>query len=101
MAWRTSDVEEQRMRFVVAASRREKSLTELCAEFEISRPTGYGWVKRYQARGIAGMQEESRRPHHSPGRTAAGVEKRGVELRRGRPDWGGRRAGHVLWEEGV
>ena len=75
MAWRTRDVEEQRMRFVVAASRKEKSLTELCAEFEISRPTGYGWLQRYQARGIAGMQEESRRPHHSPARTAAGWVK--------------------------
>jgi len=82
MAWRMRDVEEQRMRFVVATSRREKSLTELCAEFEISRPTGYGWLKRYQARGIAGMQEASRRPHHSPARTAAGLEQRVVELRR-------------------
>src|SRR6202171_3709000 len=82
MAWRTSDGDEQRMRFVVAASRREKSLTELCAEFEISRPTGYGWLKRYQARGIAGMQEESRRPHHIPVRTAAAFGQRGGGMRR-------------------
>lgn len=101
MAWRTSDVEEQRMRFVVAASRREKSLSELCSEFEISRPTGYGWLKRYQERGIAGMQEESRRPHHSPARTAAGFEQRVVELRRRRPDWGARKIRHLLREEGI
>lgn len=101
MAWRTRDVEEQRMRFVVAASRKEKSLTELCAEFEISRPTGYGWLKRYQARGIAGMQEESRRPHHSPARTATGLEQRVVELRLRRPDWGARKIRHLLREEGI
>src|SRR5665811_2541498 len=45
MAWRTSNVQEQRMKFVVAASRKERSLTELCAEFDISRPTAYGWLK--------------------------------------------------------
>ena len=101
MAWRTRDVEEQRMRFVVAASRREKSLTELCAEFEISRPTAYGWLKRYQERGIAGMQEASRRPHHSPARTAVGLEQRVVELRRQRPDWGARKIRHLLREEGI
>ncbi len=38
MAWRTVDVEDQRVRFVVAASRGEKSFRELCAEFDISRP---------------------------------------------------------------
>src|SRR5271155_419205 len=97
----TRDVEEQRMRFVVAASRREKTLTELCAEFEISRPTGYGWLKRYQTRGITGMQEASRRPHHSPARTAAGLEQRGVELRGQRPGWGARKIRHLLGKEGI
>ena len=101
MAWRTRDVDEQRMRFVVAASRREKSMTELCAEFEISRPTGYGWLKRYQAGGMAGMQETSRRPHHSPASTAVGWEQRVVELRRQRPDWGARKIRHLLREEGI
>jgi len=101
MAWRTRDVEEQRMRFVVAASRQEKSLTELCAEFEISRPTAYCWLKRYQEHGISGMQEGSRRPHHSPGRTAAGFEQRVVELRRQRPDWGARKIQHLLRREGI
>jgi len=101
MAWRTSKVQEQRMRFVVAASRKERSLTELCAEFDISRPTGYSWRKRYQAYGMAGMQEESRRPHHSPARTAGEWEKRVVELRRERPDWGARKIQHLLREEGI
>src|SRR5258706_14253456 len=96
MAWRTRDVEEQRMRFVVAASRKEKSLTELCGEFEISRPTGYGWLKRYQAGGIAGLKEESRRPHHSPEGTPAEVEQREGALRQQRPDWGAGKVPHLL-----
>src|SRR5690349_13384382 len=86
MAWRTTKVAEQRMEFVVAASRKEKSFKELCKEFQISCRTGYTWWNRYKADGLGGMQERSRRPHHSPRRTKEETEKRVVELRRARPD---------------
>ncbi len=51
MAWKTMEVREQRVRFVVAALRREQSLSSLCREFEISRPTGQLWLERYRAGG--------------------------------------------------
>ena len=41
MAWRSMEIEDQRLRFVVAASEAGTNLSGLCAEFEISRPTGY------------------------------------------------------------
>ncbi len=101
MAWRTNNVQEQRVEFVVAASRKEKSLTELCAEFNISRPTGYNWLKRYRDNGIQGVQERSRRPNHSRQRTASGLEERAVALRQQRPDWGARKLQHLLQKEGI
>jgi transposase InsO family protein len=101
MAWGMVDVGEQRMRFVVRASRREKSMRELCAESEISRPTGYTWLRRYEAGGLAGVVQQSRRPHHSPGRTAADIEQRVVELRQKRPDWGARKLHWLLEKEGL
>jgi len=101
MTWRTTDVQEQRIEFVVAAHRKEKSLSELCAEFGISRPTGYQWLKRYQANGMRGIVEKSRRPHRSPRRTVAEWEERAVELRRERPDWGARKIQHLLEREGI
>lgn len=101
MTWRRTNVQEQRMEFVIAAHRKEKSMRELCAEFEISRPTGYQWLKRYRADGIRGVVEKSRRPHHSPGRTAATWEERAVALRRERPDWGARKIQHLLEREGI
>lgn len=85
------DVREQRVQFVVTAARREKPLATVCREFEISRPTGYLWLKRYEASGIAGIAEGSRRPHCSPERTAAELEARVVELRKQYPDWGARK----------
>jgi transposase InsO family protein len=101
MAWRTAKVKDQRIEFVVAYSRKEKSLMKLCQEFEISRPTGYRWWRRYQQGGVAGIEEQSRRPKHSPGRTAAAIERRVVELRQPRPDWGARKLQFLLERENV
>ncbi len=88
MAWGTVNVDEQRVRFVVSASRREKSMQQLWEEFQISRPTGYEWLPvGHQGGGIAGVVEKSRRPHHSPEKTPAEIEQRVIELRQQRPDW--------------
>ena len=101
MAWGMKDVAEQRVRFVVAASRGEKSMVSLCHEFEISRPTGYLWLKRYKEQGIAGLKENSRRPQHSPGKTKAPVEQQVVNLRKRWPDWGARKISQVLGQAGT
>lgn len=101
MAWKTMDVREQRVRFVVAAARKEKPMAKLCQEFEISRPTGYLWAKRYEEDGLAGIAERSRRPHHSPKRTGEKLEQQVVEARKQYPDWGARKLKVVLARENV
>jgi transposase InsO family protein len=73
----------------------------LCTEFGISRPTGYVWLKRYREQGVAGIEEQSRRPQHSPRQTAPPVEERIAQLRRLRPDWGARKLQHLLRGEGI
>ncbi len=40
----------------------------VCRRCGISRPTLRKWWRRYQVLGIAGLEEESRRPRHSPAR---------------------------------
>ena len=101
MAWQAMEVQEQRVKFVVAASRREKPLVALCAEFGISRPTGSLWIKRYREAGLAGICERSRRPRSSPGQTPWEREERVIALRLQYPDWGARKLGVVLGREGV
>ncbi len=101
MAWKTVDVEEQKVKFVVAATRQEKTFTALCHEFGISRPTGYLWRKRYQEAGLAGIAERSRRPQRSPARSNPELEQRVVELRRRYPDWGARKLQVLLAREQV
>lgn len=88
MPWRESRVLEQRIEFVVLAHQRAHSIKQLCSQFGISRETGYTWLKRYEAEGVRAMQEQSRRPKHSPGKTSSEIEAAVVELRKQRPDWG-------------
>jgi transposase len=101
MPWKTMDVQEQRVRFAVAASRRERPFVRLCEEFGISRPTGMLWVERYRQAGIAGLQERSRRPRSSPWQTAPELEEPVVELRHRYPDWGARKLQVLLRQRGV
>ncbi len=101
MAWKTMDVHEQRVRFVVAATQRARPFSALCAEYEISRPTGYLWWQRYRQQGVRGIAEQSRKPHHSPRRTDAAFERQVVLVRRRYPDWGARKLRVLLAREGL
>ena len=78
---------DQRVEFVIRAQQDGQSLSGLCAEFGISRPTGYVWLRRYREQGVAGIEEHSRRPANSPRRTADSMAQRIAQLRRQRPDW--------------
>lgn len=88
MAWRESSVVEERLRFVILASRKDRNMTGLCREFGISRQTGYTWLQRYAAGGSSQVVDRSRRPQHSPARTAGEIEQEVVALRQRWPDWG-------------
>lgn len=95
------DVREQRVRFVVEASQRLKPFSALCSEYEISRPTGYLWLRRYRDLGVEGIAEQSRKPHRSPRRTNVALEQQVVQLRLKYPDWGARKLQVLLAREGV
>lgn len=100
MPWEAKDVMELRIEFVLRAVRQEKPFSGLCAEFGISRPTGYLWVERYrQAGSVTALRERSRRPHGSPQKTADGVEEKVVALRR-RYGWGARKLQVLLSQQG-
>jgi len=100
MGWKTMDVRQKRVEFVVAATRGEKPFTQLCEEFGVSRPTGYLWWKRYRARGLEGIAEQTRRPHGSPTKTLEPVEQQVIALRRRYPDWGARKLAVLLQQSG-
>jgi transposase InsO family protein len=62
----------------------------IAAAMGVSRKCVKTWIDRYAAEGEAGLQDRSSRPHTSPRRTPAEVERRVVELRRCErrgPEW--------------
>src|SRR5260370_33422746 len=82
MPWSETCAMDERMRFVIAASEDEAVMREVCAEFGVSRQTGYKWLARYAAEGVEGLKDRSRAPL-SPGRmrdeavVGAGLGRRG------------------------
>src|SRR5215204_4839216 len=101
MPWRTESVMDQRVEFVLRARSEEISLSELCGEYQISRPTGYLWLNRYQEVGsVTGLVEHSRRPLHSPHRTSAEIEARVLAVR-DKTGWGGPKIADFLGPRGV
>ena len=54
----------------------------------VTRSCAYRWVSRYQRFGAAGLEELSRKPEHSPNRTAQSVIAELVELKRKYPLFG-------------
>ena len=63
-------------------------MAELCRRYGISGPTGYKWVDRFEASGVPGLQERSRRPHGCSHETAIEVTETILGLRRKHPYWG-------------
>jgi len=53
---------EQKERFINLAQRGYFTVSELCAEFRITRKTGHKWLGRYAAGGRAGLEERCRAP---------------------------------------
>lgn len=101
MPWKQSLVKDQRIEFVVRASRPGVNMSALCEEYDISRPTGYRWLSRYREVGsLVALEERSRRPRRSPRRTSAEIEASVAGLRLAY-DWGGKKIQHLLAQEGI
>lgn len=101
MSWLHTYPMEQKVAFITQAQRVVRGqMSLLCGQYGISRKTGYKWLKRYrQQGGLSALTEHSRRPRHSPRRTAGRLVDRILELRQ--PDgWGARKIAHLLWQKG-
>lgn len=99
MPWLERNTMSLRGEFVQLARLQRFSFAELCRRFGISRKTGYKWCRRHST--TANLGDQSRRPTHSPRRTATEIEGRVVDLRQQHPAWGARKLRKVLQTRGV
>ena len=78
---------DERLRFVARLLEGEK-MAPLCAEFGISRKTGYKIFDRYKDCGVVAFSDRSRRPYRQANRLPAPIEATIVRLKREYPGWG-------------
>lgn len=91
MPWRETSPMDQRTQFIADYLRGTLTVTELCQLYGISRKTAYKWIDRYLRQGPAGLEEQSRRPRHSPNETAPEIVTALIEARRRHPTWGAKK----------
>src|SRR4029453_3935565 len=87
MPWKECHVMDERLRFVARLLEGGK-MAPLCAEFGISRKTGYKILARYKDCGVTAFTDRSRRPYRQANRLPAPIEATIVRLKREYPGWG-------------
>ena len=88
MPWKETNVQEERMKFIVAWNTGDWKMADLCREFGISRKTGYKYLERYREVGIEGLKDGSHAAHHQPNKTRPLIVELIVEERERHPSWG-------------
>ncbi len=101
MPWKEVSPMSEKEFFVKQACQPDANITQLCADFGISRPTGYELLKRYKKEGKAGLQLRSRRPKTSPHKTPEEIEDAILLLRDKHPKWGGDKIRSYLMKQGL
>ena len=96
MPWKTSSVMEEKLRFVFEYERDEWTMSELCQRYGVSRETGYVWLRRYRARGVAGLLGRSRAAQRHANQTPEEIERLVLELRQAHMRWGPRKLKRIL-----
>ena len=87
---------EEKLRFVYEYERVEESMKALCNRFEISRETGYVWLRRFRQLGVEGLVELNRAPQRHPNQTAAAIEEAVLDFRQAHMTWGPRKLKRIL-----
>jgi putative transposase len=91
MPWPETSPMEERIDFVREFASGWFTMTELAAQYGISRKTGYKWVARHEDEGVLGLQDRSRRPHQHPQATDGERLATLIQLRKRHPHWGAKK----------
>jgi len=82
---------DERLKFVGEYVKQERSMSEICRAFGISRKTGYKLVSRYLGQGYIGLYDQSRAPYRQPHAVTEDVESAILVLREMHGRWGARK----------
>ena len=97
MPWKVTTTMEQKVEFICEWLTQKYTITELCRVFEISRPTAYKMISRYEKSGVEGLKEKRKSPINHPNRTKGTVEKNILELKGKHVLWGAKKIRRLLF----
>ena len=80
MPWKACRPMDERLKFIARLLDGEQ-MAGLCREFGISRKTGYKILTRYNAIGLEGLTDRSRRPYRHANQLPFQIETRIVSLK--------------------
>ena len=98
MPWESKTVEKIRKEFIQKAIQKEISLSALCHEYGISRPTAYKWLNRFQ--NGEGLKDKSHEAIIKPRKTPIEKEELILYTREEHPTWGPRKIRRSLEDKG-
>jgi transposase InsO family protein len=91
MGWRVVSMENPKQQFILLYQTGKFTKTELCHQFNISRPTGDAILKRYATEGWEALEAKNRRHKTHPAKTPDQIEEAIIELRKKHIHWGARK----------
>jgi transposase InsO family protein len=100
MPWKDSTIMEQKIEFICEWRTGKHTITELCKSFEISRPTAYKIIARFEKEGYEGLRELSRKPRGAhPNATDEKVVNSILILKEKHKLWGAKKIWKLLYND--
>jgi len=100
MPWKDTTIMEQKIEFICEWRTGKYTITELCKNFEISRPTAYKIIARFEKEGYDGLRELSKRPRTPhPNTTDEKVVNSILQLKEKHKLWGAKKIWKLLYNE--
>src|SRR5579872_1161193 len=87
MPWKVCKPMDERLKFIARLLDGEQ-MAGLCRDFGISRKTGYKILTRYNATGLEGLTDRSRRPYRHANQLPIQIETLIVRVKQDKPSWG-------------
>ena len=99
MPWKETTTMEQKIEFICEWRTGKYTITELCKNFEISRPTAYKLISRFEKQGFEGLKRLSKAPINHPNATSENIVNSILKLKTKHKLWGAKKIRELLFKE--
>jgi transposase InsO family protein len=96
MPWKETSAMEEKVAMISDLLKKEHTIKEIGAHYEVSRKTVYKWLERYLEGGIAALEEAPRFPHRHPNATPLEMVSEIIDTKLKHKDWGPKKIIRVL-----